>query len=241
MTAASTDSTTRREVVVDAALADIWERRATASHYLGYALDGVHRVLGERQGHGRTMPRWQTTHEEAVEKVRAFVADEANPSWRRSEAASALASVEKHRAEIEACEAEAEPYEDEYDRAPWSRFFLVKANGGHIHSSMRCSTCYPSTRFGWLPTLSGLTEADAVAEQGPMLCSVCFPSAPVEWTVGKQASAGCAGSGKFAEGKALELARAGRRYVPCPACGEVVALTSNWKIRKHKPKEADAR
>ena len=40
-------------------------------------------------------------------------------------------------------------------------------------------------RYGWLPKLSGMTEAEAVEEHGPALCSVCFPSAPVEWQGGK--------------------------------------------------------
>lgn len=67
----------------------------------------------------------------------------------------------------------------------WSRFFLVRNNGGHIHSSMNCSTCFASTLFGWLPTVSGKTEADAVTEFGPVLCTICFPSAPVEYTGGQ--------------------------------------------------------
>lgn len=67
--------------------------------------------------------------------------------------------------------------------AGWSRFFLVQ--DGHIHRSMRCSTCYISTSFSWLPDLSGMTEAEAVAEYGGILCSVCYPSAPVEWTTGE--------------------------------------------------------
>jgi hypothetical protein len=66
----------------------------------------------------------------------------------------------------------------------WSRFFLVRNANGHIHSSLHCSTCYPTTEFAWLPELSGLTEVDAVESQGAILCSVCFPSAPVEWTNG---------------------------------------------------------
>lgn len=66
----------------------------------------------------------------------------------------------------------------------WSRFFIVNNVGGHIHWTMSCSTCYPTTDFGWLPNLSGLTEADAVEEWGGILCSVCFPSAPVEHTDG---------------------------------------------------------
>jgi hypothetical protein len=67
----------------------------------------------------------------------------------------------------------------------WSRFFLVTSSQGHVHSSMHCPTCRPTTTYGWLPELSGKTEADAVAEHGPALCSVCFPSAPTEWTTEK--------------------------------------------------------
>jgi hypothetical protein len=62
----------------------------------------------------------------------------------------------------------------------WSRFFLVTSSAGHIHSSMRCHSCYPTTTYGWRPDLSGKSEAEAVALLGPALCSVCFPSAPVE-------------------------------------------------------------
>jgi hypothetical protein len=67
----------------------------------------------------------------------------------------------------------------------WSRFFLVTSSVGHIHSSMCCSTCRPTTTYGWLPSLSGKSEEEAVEAHGPALCSVCFPSAPVEWVGGK--------------------------------------------------------
>jgi hypothetical protein len=71
----------------------------------------------------------------------------------------------------------------------WSRFFLVTSSTGHVHSSMHCSTCRPTTTYGWLPELSGKTERDAVDELGPTLCSVCYPSAPVEFTSGKKLTA----------------------------------------------------
>lgn len=64
----------------------------------------------------------------------------------------------------------------------WSRFFMVP--GGHIHASLSCKTCNRlgrDTAFTWLPHLSGRTEAEAVAEFGPVLCTVCFPSAPLYW------------------------------------------------------------
>lgn len=67
----------------------------------------------------------------------------------------------------------------------WSRFFLVTSSAGHVHSSMHCSTCRITTSYGWLPELSGLTEADAVAKLGSVLCSVCFPTAPVAYVGGR--------------------------------------------------------
>lgn len=70
------------------------------------------------------------------------------------------------------------------EKGGWSRFFIVNNAGGHIHSSMNCSTCYPTTQFGWLPQLSGQTEKEAVDEHGGILCSICFPSAPTAWTEG---------------------------------------------------------
>jgi hypothetical protein len=88
-----------------------------------------------------------------------------------------LADLERERKEAE------EAY------TGWSRFFLVTSSPGHIHSSMKCSTCRWTTTFGWLPELSGKTEADAVDELGPTLCSVCFPSAPLDWTKGKKLTA----------------------------------------------------
>jgi hypothetical protein len=86
---------------------------------------------------------------------------------------------------IAALEAEAAPLHALYSEHRWSRFFLVLNTNGHIHRDTSCSTCFITTDFGWLPELSGLTEADAVEQQGEILCSVCFPSAPVEWTNGR--------------------------------------------------------
>ena len=94
----------------------------------------------------------------------------------------------------------------------WPRFFLVNASNGHIHASMHCSTCFLTTSFSWLPGLSGLTEADAVAEYGGILCSVCFPSAPSDWTEGvnkkdadrKAAEAALKAIAKTPEGRAVK-------------------------------------
>lgn len=85
------------------------------------------------------------------------------------------------RATISEIKAQIAELEERY--TGWSRFFLVTSSKGHIHRSMNCSTCRPTTTYGWLPNLSGRTEADCVEEFGPALCSVCYPTAPVEWTL----------------------------------------------------------
>jgi hypothetical protein len=87
--------------------------------------------------------------------------------------------MEKYQAEIEEWTALMKPIEDKYADERWTRFFLVRNSGGHIHSSMSCSQCYPTTEFFWLPDRSGSDEAETVALAGDGACSFCFPSAPV--------------------------------------------------------------
>ena len=146
-----------------------------------------------------------------------------------------LAIRQTAKAKIAEIEIEVEPLEEIYQQHRWSRFFLVTSSQGHVHSSMSCSTCFSTTEYGWLPNISGLTEADAVEQEGSILCSVCFPSAPTEWTTGiskaqaEKDAAKCSGSGQYAE-------YTGRRYVACPDCGASVTKTSTGKIRSHKPK-----
>lgn len=73
------------------------------------------------------------------------------------------------------------PLHAEYDaRGGWTRAFLVLNNNGHVHSSRSCSTTYPTTHWGWLPQVSGLSEAEIVAQAGADACTICYPSAPVE-------------------------------------------------------------
>lgn len=135
--------------------------------------------------------------------------------------------------------AEASPYEDEYvRRGRWSRFYLVTNNGGHIHSSRSCSTCFPTTRFGWLPEYSGQDEAgamEALANQAHMLCSVCFPNAPVEWTKKRPAADECEGSGQYIDRNLPH--RVGYytgNWAECPHCHDRVTVTKGLKFRKHK-------
>jgi hypothetical protein len=147
---------------------------------------------------------------------RAIAADIAN--GRKPSAQPYGIDISQQQARIDAAEekiaeleAEADPLHDVYDQHRWSRFFLVLNTNGHIHRSTFCATCFPTTEFGWLPEVSGLTEAEAVAAHGEILCSVCYPSAPVEWTSGISNSSKLAkaeAAAKKAERDAKKLAKA---------------------------------
>lgn len=144
--------------------------------------------------------------------------------------------IDHEQAAVRAITAEAEPLAqaahdlDAELYTGWQRFFLVE----HIHSSTRCSSFRITTRVGWLPKVSGLTEAEAVAEYGAILCTICFPSAPIEFTRGVQDDR-CSGSGK---GIRSDLPRRSGYYsgnwATCPDCGKQVGVTRNGlRIPKH--------
>lgn len=67
-----------------------------------------------------------------------------------------------------------------YDQDPWTRAFLVVNNNGHVHSSLDCSTCFPTTRYQWLIQYSNDDEATIVDDAGEDACTICYPSAPAE-------------------------------------------------------------
>jgi len=67
-----------------------------------------------------------------------------------------------------------------YDQDPWTRAFLVINSNGHVHSSMDCSTCFPTTRYNWLVQYSNDDEKTIVEDAGQDACTICYPSAPAE-------------------------------------------------------------
>jgi hypothetical protein len=67
-----------------------------------------------------------------------------------------------------------------YDQDPWTRAFLVLASNGHVHSSMDCNTCFPTTRYNWLVQYSNDDEKVIVEDAGQDACTICYPSAPAE-------------------------------------------------------------
>ncbi len=67
-----------------------------------------------------------------------------------------------------------------YKQDPWTRAFLVLASNGHVHSSMDCNTCFPTTRYNWLVQYSNDDENTIVEDAGQDACTICYPSAPAE-------------------------------------------------------------
>lgn len=162
--------------VLHVALERLQERRGwQVDTILGIA-DGRRVYRGRRRG-------WDITLEDALARL-AGKMDERDVRYGRTprQALEELAAIDREIAENRA---EADKLEAVYQEHRWSRFFVVTSSAGHVHCSMFCSTCRPTTTYGWLPHLSGRSEEEAVEELGATLCSVCFPSAPVEWVGGK--------------------------------------------------------
>lgn len=232
------DLSTAKPQQIDTVLAELYALEAQELGYIEGAKDGIHRALGQRQSWMGRRQVWLMPFSEALALAEAKVASTDYvdaPRGAIGDVKGALAYLVKHTdalAEINAAQA---PLHAEYADRPWSRFFWVQNNGGHVHSSMNCSTCNNGrtpTRFGWNPDLSGLTEAAAVAKLGPSLCTVCFPSAPVEYTQGAD-KGHCSGSGQ----PAVEGTRKGNTrssYGECTGCHEMKPLTSYYVIRAHK-------
>lgn len=157
---------------IDTQLAELYGQAAKASNYSASAIKSLASALG-----------YNTRRDAQVPSVVALL-EQANGNDHPN-VLSAIKSYKQHTAELVAIREQEKPLEAIYNEQQWSRFFLCTNTNGHIHSEMTCSTCRWDTQFAWLPSLSGLTEEDAVEEYGAILCSVCFASAPVEWTNGE--------------------------------------------------------
>lgn len=152
-------------------------------------------------------------------------------TWYTAEQKAAqTADFEAHIAAIVAKATPLREAAQAYDAANytgWTRFFLVK----HIHNTTHCSSFRITTRIGWLPNVSGLTEVEAVKEHGETLCTICFPSAPTELTTKQADPAICTGTRNYSA-----ASREGYytgNWGTC-SCGQRVTLTSTGNLRKHK-------
>lgn len=170
-------------VQVDTELGRIHEESAAHRARLVHLTTDVHTMARTKFFYrSRNVKVYDDTLAEAEEKLTALIPT--MMAWERQSAEATLERLDRTRAALAELARESAGYGEIWaENHGWSRFFMV--HGGHIHATMGCSTCRATTLFGWLPQLSGLSEADAVAAHGATLCTKCFPTAPVEWTTDK--------------------------------------------------------
>lgn len=227
----------------DAKLAEATQQLRAALDREDSATTDIHRAAGDRTGYyrGRRYATWRLTLDEAIATARQVAAGQLEALGERvagnlrnapQRATAALDAREAARTEVATARAAVDALDQVWrDNGRWSRFFMVP--GGHIHRSPSCRSLHPSTQIGWLPELSGESEAEAVAAYGTVLCTHCFPSAPVEWTTKAPKPADpneCSGSRKYVPGANMRLCSP---RGTCPDCGETVSVTSTGKARKH--------
>jgi hypothetical protein len=230
--------TIRHEVAVDTSIASAYGEVVKKANRVDASVTQLRYMIpNSMRTHDRAYMRVDGEYKAAnAERLRTmFEAGEIGPKegYNHDVYAREFVKYDERKAELDVAQEDYREKNKQYEG--WSRFFLVP--GGHIHSSLNCSTCNKegkSTNFGWLPDLSGLTEEDAVREHGAILCTVCYPSAPVEYTnqfdLDKAAKAEnrCPSSGKYPERDSE-----GRRSTRCPYCDTRVTVTTNGYIRAH--------
>jgi len=221
----------------DTALADLDQDYARLSSRHAANVSTLRHIDGQKGTYKGRQRIFTLTVGQTISSVQGKLDRGEIAPWDVESARKALDALDSIREQMETNRAQAEELDEVWEaNGCWSRFFVVR--GGHIHydiSYRRCSRT-PTTSHGWTPELSGATEAEAVAQLGPLLCTVCFPSAPVEWTIGHEKPARCAGSGLAP--KKDTVRRVGMRaYGECTGCGESSTLNpSTYAVRAHKPK-----
>lgn len=238
---------TATPVEIDTVIADLSDKAYRQSEIIERKLVHLHYAVGDRQV-SRT--GWRLGTREVLEKANSLLADE-RPGFIKFHGSSNesvredLAAIDAARAERQRLYDEINRHEDEYRRRPWNRFFKLRAtNNAHIHRTQSCSSLHRSNLgdLGWHPELSGKSDADAVAELGPVMCTKCFPEAPVEWRqdpkdlVAPDPDA-CKGMGEDpVEGTVKRISNwSGVKYYgTCPSCGDVKLLKGGTKLPKHK-------
>ncbi|QJD50442.1 hypothetical protein SEA_CHRIS_40 [Mycobacterium phage Chris] len=228
MNAAATYTKTEAKAA-DRILAELTEAYFAAHDTWESAANRLHSAAGDNKSYAGY---WKMSHDEALAAAQVRADDETIVRYNREGYVRAIEAYAPAKDAMNAANTAIDAHE-EANYKGWLRFFIVP--GGHIHRSRACSSLRITTRIGWLPELSGETEAEAVAEHGAMLCTKCFPSAPVEWTIGKAAPADqCAGSGERPVEGTKSDPRRRSVYGECPTCASRQIVTTYGVLRKHK-------
>lgn len=221
--------------IIDREIADLSLEVAKLERRASGTLESLHHAVGDRRRYvGRTQ-FWGMTDDEVLERAAAGTGVAPYEARRVEDALQTLADIKTATGVFRTRIAELNAI---FRAQPWSRFFIV--TDGHIHASQHCHSCRPTTEFGWLPDLSGETEAQAVAAHGALLCTHCYPSAPVEWTnhyelvEAEKAAARCSGSGHGYDPDKPHQLRQNYKWGYCPECGTRQTVTPNGNIRAHK-------
>jgi hypothetical protein len=221
--------------VVDGELAELSLAVAKLTHAEDREYASLHYAVGDKRQYVGRAQTWGLSDLEALERARRGQGVAPYDLSRVTRTIERLGTL--HDAMVEA-RARIGELQAVWREHRWSRFFLVQ--GGHIHSSTACSSCRVTTEFGWLPQLSGETEAQAVAAHGALLCTFCYPTAPVEWTNGREIEAAakaagrCEGSGRMYDPGEPHQLRQNYKWGTCQGCGTRQTLTSTGKVRAHK-------
>lgn len=143
-------------------------------------LHTLHRAIGDRK---QPSGAWGKSDEQTLQAAREWVmlADggaASEPTGARIR--QPLRDAEQSQQELEEARQRVEDLEEAFRiRGGWNRAFLVSNANGHVHSSMSCSTCRPTTTFAWMTQYSGAEEDAIVADAGHRACTACYPSAPL--------------------------------------------------------------
>ena len=170
-------------VEIDTALEESYKAQFKLRHRRTDIFNTIHTMAGDREYGSARSRSWTKTDGEVIALLKEKIAaNEDTPRFYGPGAmAKSLAKLDETHDELSRLQDQWDKVDEEYvRRGGWTRAFLVRGRDGHIHKSMSCSTCRPTTQFAWLTQYSGTTEAEVVEDAGMMACTVCYPSAPVE-------------------------------------------------------------
>lgn len=171
---------------VDTLLANVYQRLDNDMLELNRTQTMVHYAINDKRRYVRNVPTWEKTFSEAKDILAKDL--ESDNTWTVDKAQKLFDTLVEIESRIAVENAKSQRLSAEFDsRGGWVRAFLVISGDGHVHSTMKCSTCNRgqyATRFQWMTEFSGLSEKDVVDAAGWRACTVCYPTAPV----GDQAS-----------------------------------------------------
>jgi hypothetical protein len=176
--AIATDLSTMTPSEIDTLLAALYYESLKADQAIVWAKDTIYRKAGATQDVWSRRKAWSMSWDDAVAAVLAQ-SKSTERNYRVDEAQRAIDTYNEAVAKDAEIDAQMDVYNDEFDRrGGWTRAFIVQNGNGHIHRTMHCNTCFPTTRFGWVTQVSGWDEDAIVAEAGEGACTICYPSAP---------------------------------------------------------------